>query len=139
MAEKDLLSKPTFCCWQQQYLASVVVCCACSELLPLLSEQLIPFALVQGGVRLSVGVMSHLCYAVLKPRPQLLQQLLPHISHMLAFSLFSESVTQAAALQQQKCDVAVLLPSRAVLCAFILQLARYGLPCGCSCMLWHLL
>jgi hypothetical protein len=90
----------------------------------MLCQQLIPFALVQGGVRLSVGVMSHLCYAVLGPQPQLLQDLLPHITHMAAFSLFSEGVAQAAALQQQKCDVAVLLPSRVVLCAFLVQLAR---------------
>lgn len=90
----------------------------------MLCEQLIPFALVQGGVRLSVGVMSHLCCAVLGPQLQLLQELLPRITHMAAFSLFSKCVTQAAALQQQKCDVAVLLPSRVVLSAFLVQLAR---------------
>jgi hypothetical protein len=94
------------------------------ELLPLLSKSLIPFALSHGGARLSVGVMTHLCYNVMAQQPQLLMELLPHISHMAAFSLFSESVTQAAALQQQKCDVAVLLPSRVVLAAFLLQLAR---------------
>jgi hypothetical protein len=90
----------------------------------MLCQQLIPFALAHGGVRLSVGVMSHVCYGVLGPNPQLLQELLPHITHMASFSLFSDSVTQAAALQQQKCDVALLLPSRAVLCGFLVQLAR---------------
>lgn len=94
------------------------------ELRATLCEQLIPFVLVQGGVRLSVGVMSHLCYAVLGPQPQLLQDLLPHITHMAAFSLFAEGVTQAAASQQQKCDMTVLLPSRVVLCAFLVQLGR---------------
>jgi hypothetical protein len=43
---------------------------------------------------------------------------------MCAFSFFSESVTQQAALQQQKCDASVLLPARVVMCAFLLQLAR---------------
>lgn len=97
----------------------------CRELLPTLCQQLVPFALMHGGVRLSVGVMSHVCYGVLGRNPQLLRELLPHITHMAAFSLFSDSVTQAAALQQQKCDVALLLPSRVVLCGFLVQLARW--------------
>jgi hypothetical protein len=98
------------------------------ELLPLLSGNLVPFALSHGGARLSVGVMTHLCYNVIAQQPQLLMELLPHISHMAAFSLFYESVTQAAALQQQKCDVTILLPGRVVLAAFLLQLARWGHP-----------
>lgn len=96
----------------------------CRELLPLLTDHLIPFALVQGGSRLSTAVMSHLCYNVLASNPPLLDHLLPQIAHMAAFSLFSESVSQAAALQQQKCDMTVLLPSRVVLCAFLVQVAR---------------
>lgn len=83
-----------------------------------------PFGLVQGGVRLSVSLMSHFCASVLGPEPQLLASYLPHIAHTCAFSLFAESVTQQAALQQQKCDASVLLPTRVVLCNFLLQLAR---------------
>lgn len=90
----------------------------------MLTGKLMPFALTQGGVRLSVGVMSHLCYTILDSQPQLLQDYLPHIAHMAVFSLFSESVSQAAALQQQRCDVAVLLPSRVVLSAYLLHKAR---------------
>jgi hypothetical protein len=68
--------------------------------------------------------MSHLCSAVLGPEPQLLGRYMSHIVHMCTFSLFAGSVTQQAALQQQKCDASVLLPARVVLCAFLLQLAR---------------
>jgi len=90
----------------------------------MLCQQLLPVAFAQGGMRLSVAVMTHLCSAVLGPHPHLLDNFLPHITHMAVFSLFAESVSQAAALQQQKCDAAVLLPSRVVLCAFLVQLAK---------------
>jgi hypothetical protein len=43
---------------------------------------------------------------------------------MAAFSLFLSDVDQERALQQQKCDAAVLLPSRVVLCAFLVEVAR---------------
>lgn len=106
----------------------LAVCCllfvSCSELAAYISSHLTPFGLTQGGVRLSVTLMSHLCSAVLGPEPQLLHSHLPHITHMCAFSLFVEKVTQQAALQQQKCDASVLLPARVVLCSFLLQLAR---------------
>jgi hypothetical protein len=86
---------------------------------------LIPFALAHGGQQLSVTVMSHLCWSVLGPNTALLHSYLPQLAHMAAFSLFQDRVNQAAALQQQKCDVAVLLPARVVLCSFLVQQARW--------------
>lgn len=56
--------------------------------------------------------------------PPLPDLYLPHIVHMCAFSVFAKSVTAAAALEQQRCDSAVLLPARVVLCSHLLQLAR---------------
>lgn len=98
----------------------------CRQLKAYLDSQLIPLALVQGGVKLSVALMSHMCTAVLPKSPALLQGYLPHVVHMAAFSLFQVTVSQAAALQQQKCDASILLPSRVVLCAFLEQLARWA-------------
>lgn len=95
------------------------------ELRAVLVEKLIPSALVQGGVRLSVAVMSHLCNAVLAGNPQLKQQLLHHIAHMAVFSLFAPQVTSSVAFQRQKCDPMLLLLNRAVLNAFLVQGARW--------------